>query len=156
MLHIQSGIGCDHSVFNLLIFKRRIIALQCRVGLFHTSAVGVPGSPPSWAPLPPSHLQVVTEPPSGFPESHSRFALAVCFIHGGVCAPTLLSPFVPPSPSHLWVCKSVLSVCVSMTFLIFQRLHTPGTHAAVHRACALHPISLPPGEAVRTGREREQ
>ena len=120
MLHIQSSIGCDHSVFNLLIFKRRIIALQCRVGLFHTSAVGVPGSPPSWAPLPPSHLQVVTEPPSGFPESHSRFALAVCFIHGGVCAPTLLSPFVPPSPSLALTppgSVSLFSVCISTAAL---------------------------------------
>ena len=51
--------------------------------------------------LPPtSHslpsLQGVTEPRFEFPESYSKFPLAICFIYGSVYASMLLSPFVSP------------------------------------------------------------
>ena len=49
-------------------------------------------------PIPP--FQIVTEPLFEFPESYSKFLLAIYFICISVYVFILLSPFVPPSPSH--------------------------------------------------------
>ena len=51
-------------------------------------------SPPS---IPP--LWVITEYPAGFPALQSSSPLVICFRHDSVYVSTLLSPFIPPSPS---------------------------------------------------------
>ena len=92
---------------NLLIFNWRIIALECCVGFCHTSTrishrhTYVPSLcslPPTSQPIPP--LQVVPEPRFEFPRSYSKSPLAVGFTDGNVHVSTVLSPLVPPSPSH--------------------------------------------------------
>ena len=70
--------------------------------------------PPISYPIPP--LYIVTEHWVELPVSHSNFPLAVYFTYGNVYITTLLSQFVPPSPSHT-VCKSVLYVCISTAAL---------------------------------------
>ena len=61
-------------------------------------------SPPSYNSLllpSPSHPWVVIEPWCEFPESYSKFPLAVYFTYGNVYVSMLLSPFITPSPLHL-------------------------------------------------------
>ena len=67
------------------------------------SATGIPMSPPSWTsllPLSPSYpSKVVIEPMFEFPESYSKFPLALYFTYGNVCFHvTLFLPLLPPPP----------------------------------------------------------
>lgn len=56
-----------------------------------------PFRPPSHPPpIPP--LEVITAQGAELPVLCSRFPPAVCFTHGGVYMPSLLSQFIPPSP----------------------------------------------------------
>ena len=48
-----------------------------------------------------------------FPTSHSKFPPAVCFTCGNVCVSTLLSQFLPPSPSRTG-CPQVCSLCLHL------------------------------------------
>ena len=64
--------------------------------------IGVVMSPPSWASLLSpilSPLLVVIEPQFEFPESYSKFPVAIYFTYGGVYAFMLPSPFISHSPS---------------------------------------------------------
>ena len=79
---------------------------------------------PNLPPRPPSHLhphlnlQPVTEPPFEFPESYSKFPLAICFTHGVVNFYVTLSINLPfsllPFPN---LHRSVLYVCFSTAAL---------------------------------------
>ena len=74
-------------------------------------------SPPSHPPPHPT-LQPVTEPLLAFPESHSKFPMAVYFIYGIVNFHVTLSihltfPLLPSSHVH----RSVLCVCFSISAL---------------------------------------
>ena len=85
------------------------------------SAIGVPMYPPSQTSLHcPSHLtlQPVAEPLFEFPESHSKFPLAICFTRGIINFYVTLSIRLPFSllSSHL-VHRSVLYVCFSIAAL---------------------------------------
>ena len=77
----------------------------------------LPREPPSQLPAFPAPLgcyRALFE----FPESYSRFPLAICFTDGTVYASIQLSPFIPLSPSSSWPCpKSVLHVCISTAAL---------------------------------------
>ena len=85
------------------------------------SAAGTPMSPLSQTPLPspspPTH-QPVAELLFGFPESHSKFPLAICFTHGLVNVCVTFSIQLPFSllSSHL-VHGSALCACFSFAAL---------------------------------------
>ena len=79
---------------------------------------------PNLPPRPPSHLhphlnlQPVTEPPFEFPESYSKFPLAICFTHGVVNFYVTLSINLPFSfLSARLVHRSVLYICFSIAAL---------------------------------------
>ena len=85
------------------------------------SAIGIPMYPPSQTSLHrPSHLtlQPVAEPLFEFPESHSKFPLAICFTRGIINFYVTLSIRLPFSllSSHV-VHRSVLYVCFSIAAL---------------------------------------
>ena len=60
-------------------------------------------SPPSWTSH-PSRLSQSTW--FELPASYNKFPLAVCFTYGNVYVSTLLSQFIPPSPSTTSVCRT--------------------------------------------------
>ena len=116
----QIRVPCIGRWIFLLInfFNWRIIASQYFVGFCHTSTwiscryTYVPSLwnlPPTSLPIPP--LQAVTEPRFEFPESHSKFPLAVYFTHGSVYVSLLLSSSSHSVlPLHPCVHTSVLCV----------------------------------------------
>ena len=65
----------------------------------------LPRTPPLW---------VVIEHLAELPGLDSNFIIAIYFTHGSVCMSTLLSRFVPPSPSPHCIHKSLLYVCISI------------------------------------------
>ena len=78
-------------IYNFFFFNWRIIALQCCIDFCHTSTwirhrcTYVPSFLNLWPtsqPFPP--LDVVTEPWFEFPESYSKFPLALYFTYGNV------------------------------------------------------------------------
>ena len=89
--------------FKKIIFNWRIIAFSVVLVSDihqHESAIGLYMSSPSWTSLltPPFPLllgchRALFE----FPESHSKFPLAIYFTHGSVYVSMLLSPFIPPT-----------------------------------------------------------
>ena len=91
--------------FDLFIFRWRMTALQYCVGVCHTSTwishrcthIPLPLEPPSHSP-PHSPLYVVTEPLFEL-KSQNKFPLGIYFIYGSVHVSTILSQFIPPSPS---------------------------------------------------------
>ena len=92
-----------------------------RILCFFESAIGTHMSPPSQSlfhlPLLPT-LQPVSERLFEYPESHSKFPLAICYTHGIVNFYVTLSIHLPFSLlfSHL-VHMSVLYVCFSIAAL---------------------------------------
>ena len=89
----------------LIIFNWRIIALQCCVGLCHTSAwishrhaydSPLWNLPLTSHPIPP--LWTVTEHQVELSASFSKFPPVIYFIYGGICVSMRLSPFMPSSP----------------------------------------------------------
>ena len=88
----------------------------------------LPGSPPSGTPSPlPPHptppLWVVTELRFEFPESHSKFPLAVYFTHDNVCFQASLSvlltlSFLPTLPVSI----SLFSISVSLVQGLYVKL----------------------------------
>jgi len=108
----MSLLPCHHSshtsspfflFFKKIIFNWRIIAFSVVLVSDihqHESAIGLYMSSPSWTSLltPPFPLllgchRALFE----FPESHSKFPLAIYFTHGSVYVSMLLSPFIPPT-----------------------------------------------------------
>ena len=88
----------------LFIFHWLLIALQywfdfclTSAGLNHGGTKGLSLSNPSLLPPIPIPL-VITEPQFEFPESYSKFPLAIYFTYVSVYASMLLSPFISPSP----------------------------------------------------------
>ena len=85
--------------------------------------------PPSWAsllPTTPYHpSQIVTEPQFEFPESYSKFPLAIYFIYVSVYVSMLLSPFVsiPPFPSCPLAVTLSLSLCLHLHCCPENRFH---------------------------------
>ena len=59
----------------------------------HESAIGIPMSPPfcSLPPPSPSHPSRLLQNPFEFPESHSKFPLAIYFTYGNICFHVTLS-----------------------------------------------------------------
>ena len=64
-------------------------------------------------PLSPSHPSRLLGSWFEFPESFSKFPLAVCFTYGNVCF-QVLSPYLPPSPSSPQLCPQVCSRCLCL------------------------------------------
>ena len=97
----------------LYFFNWRIIVyriLWFSVTHYQESATGTPMSPPSWTSLPPhspSHPSRLSESLFEFPESYSKFPLAIYFTYGNVIC-MLLSVHFSPSPLPLRVHRSVL------------------------------------------------
>ena len=80
-------------------------------------------SPPTWTSLPIPPLQVVTESWFEFPESYSKFPLAIYLTHGKVCFHVSLSipptlSFFPAPPLPPAMSTSLFSVQVSILFQI--------------------------------------
>ena len=103
-----------------LFFNWRIIALQNCVGFCQTSIwvihmyMYVPSLftlLPTFLPTPP--LEIVTEPQYEFPESYSKFQLAIYFTYGNVSFHVTLShtsvPLLPPNPLP-WIFDCRLSL----------------------------------------------
>ena len=82
------------------------------------SAIGTPMSPPSRPSLPSPSPPHPSEPLFEFPESYSKFPLAICFTHGIVNLYVTLSIPLPFSfLSARLVHRSVLYICFSIAAL---------------------------------------
>ena len=95
--------------------------------------------PPSHLPLFPTPLYC-TEPQFDFPESYSKFLLAVYFTHGSIYASMLLSPFISLYPSpNLTLVHSLFSVSVSplMPWRYVHQYHLSKFHiyALIYNTC---------------------
>ena len=88
----------EHSWTTNTRTHNRFTVLPCFCLQQHESAVSVIHSP-SWASLPPTPPQAITERQPESSVLHGSFPLASCFTHGRVYVSMLLSQFVPPSPS---------------------------------------------------------
>ena len=102
------------------IFNWRIVALRYCTGFCHISTwishryTDVP----SLLKLPPSNPLGCYRARFEFPESYSKFPLAVYFTYSSLYASMLFSPFISPSPSSPWPLSICLfSVCVSIAAL---------------------------------------
>ena len=106
---------------NLFIFNWRITALQYWFD-FYLASTWISYRytyVPSLLNLPStSHLSQVTEPRFEFPESCSKFPLAIYFTYASVYASMLLSPFISPSPSFPSTFLSISLFSVSMSLLL--------------------------------------
>ena len=115
---------------------------------------------------PPSHLlpyptprQVVTEHQIKLPVSHSKFPLSICFTYGNVYVSSLLSQFIPPSPSRtvftslFSMSASLLLPCKQVHQYHLSRFHT---HALIYNICLslsdlLHSVQQALGSSISLG-----
>ena len=98
----------------------------------HTYIPSLLKLPPISHPIPP--LQIVR---LQFPESHSKFPLAICFTYGNVSFPVTPFPCIPPSPTSLLPTSIILfSMSVSPLLLsCFSRVRLCVTQwTAAHQA----------------------
>ena len=84
----------------------------------HESAIGIHVSRPSCSTFPPpflSHLSRLSQSTGfGFPASHSKLPLAICFTYGNVYISLLSCPIIPPSSS-----PPVSKIIFFILFLLF-------------------------------------
>ena len=146
-------------LFLNLFFNRRIIALQCWLVSTihqHVSAIGIHMSPPSWPslllpshPIPP--LYVVTERWFEFPESYSKFPLALYFTYGNISFHVQFSTvqslscvllFVTP-----WAAAHQASLSITDSWILLKLMSIesvmPSTHLILWHSLLLPPSIFP-------------